>query len=58
MPKIQLKSDFRFYRQGCWPEDYKAGLVEVDEEVCSEAKAAGLVEDEDKIPAVKKKPKE
>lgn len=42
--KVVLNADFRFYRQGCWPEDYKAGVVEVDDEVLAEAKAAGLIE--------------
>lgn len=42
MPTITLTAPFRFWRNGCWPEDYPAGEVEVDEEVASQAIAAGV----------------
>ncbi|MEG6504200.1 hypothetical protein [Nitratidesulfovibrio sp. 1201_IL3209] len=45
MQKITLKEPFRYWRNGCWPEDYPAGVVEVDDEVAAQARAAGVAAD-------------
>ncbi len=43
MQKITLKEPFRYWRNGCWPEDYPTGVAEVDDEVAAQARAAGVV---------------
>ncbi|MBZ2172187.1 hypothetical protein [Nitratidesulfovibrio sp. SRB-5] len=48
MQKITLKESFRYWRNGCWPEDYPAGVVKVDAEVAAQARAAGVVAEDAK----------
>jgi hypothetical protein len=46
MPTVTLKEPFRYWRQGCWPEDYPAGVVEMDDEAAKAAHDCGVVADE------------
>lgn len=44
MPTVTLKEPFRYWRQGCWPEDYPAGVVEMDDEAAKAAHDCGVVQ--------------
>lgn len=53
----KLKEAWRFWRQGCIPEDYAAGSVIEDEEVAEIARQCGVVEKEPQDEAKPKRKK-